>query len=242
MSEPGDEVVASLVDQLSTLVRPEGTVIVSLAGPVCSGKTTFAGRVCTSLVRRGISADTVSTDGFLRTTADLRAAGLFERKGFPESYRRDVLRSAIASVSRRVPTVVPVYSHATFDPDDRRCIEPVDVVIVEGVNALQPDVSVDADLRWYLDVANDVVLGWYIERFRRLTANARTDGGFYEQFLVMSPEELDEFACQVWRSINQPNLEECILPTRAHADTVIDAKRLRLPSSSSPSSTAGVVR
>jgi type I pantothenate kinase len=219
--------LASLAESIVSGTTDALATVVMLTGPVCSGKTTLAATICDQLVGKGLRAEAVSTDGFLRSTADLTADGLFERKGFPESYNVTALQAAIEKMRSRESTTVPIYSHATFDPDDVRIVPPLDVVIIEGVNALQPNVSGRANLCWYLDAPDEVVARWYIERFRWLTAAAATGGGFYAQFLSMSEEQLGTFARQVWTSINQPNLDECIRPTKAFADVVIDAQMLR---------------
>jgi type I pantothenate kinase len=219
--------IASLTNTVAARVTDHRVVVVALAGPVCSGKSTLAATVCDALMSSGLRAEALSTDGFLRTTAELRAAGLFERKGFPETYNVAQLQGAIASIASRQSTTVPVYSHSTFDPDDRRIVDALDVVIVEGVNALQPDIAGLADVRWYLDAPDDVVIEWYVHRFHLLTDASKTGGGFYAQFLALSAEQLDAFAREVWTGINQPNLDRYIRPTMANADTVIDAQVLR---------------
>ncbi|MEH6725695.1 MAG: type I pantothenate kinase, partial [Hyphomicrobiales bacterium] len=62
--------------------------IIGLAGSVSAGKSTTA-RVLQALLSRWPSmpkVDLITTDGFLYPNAVLKAEGLMERKGFPESY------------------------------------------------------------------------------------------------------------------------------------------------------------
>jgi type I pantothenate kinase len=213
----------ALVDDVCAVHNRRAPVVVSLAGPVGIGKTTLAESVVNALRAGGVSAQTISTDGFLRRSVELEAAGLLDRKGFPETYDVEGLLSVIAAFRAGRAVEVPVYSHATFDPDDSATLTPADVVIVEGVNALQPDTIALSDRCWYLDAPDGVVITWFLERFRALTERARTAGGFYTRFITLPADELDAVARHVWDSINQPNLDRHIRPTRDAADLVIDA-------------------
>ena len=63
------------------------------------------------------------------------------RKGFPESYDLTKLLNFLAEVKSGKDRVeAPVYSHLVYDvlPDQRLSIERPDIVIVEGLNVLQP--------------------------------------------------------------------------------------------------------
>jgi type I pantothenate kinase len=216
-----------LVDDVLNALDRARPLVVGLAGPVGIGKSSLAGEVATALRGAGLAAEVLATDGFLRRSAQLEAEGLLLRKGFPETYDEGSLVAAIGRVRAGDSFAVPVYSHATFDPDDERIVGRCDVLIVEGVNALQPVVAEAADRRWYLDAPDPVVVGWFIERFRRLTERARTEGGFYERFVALDPEGLDAAARHVWALVNQPNLDDHIRPTRRRADLVIDAEAWR---------------
>ena len=83
----------------------------------------------------------VTTDGFLLPNAELERAGLMQRKGFPESYDRRALLRFVADVkSGRAEVRAPVYSHLTYDivPGERIVVRRPDILIVEGLNVLQP--------------------------------------------------------------------------------------------------------
>lgn len=219
----GIEEVAARVAEIKS-GRPEQ--VVAVTGSVASGKSTFATHLEQSL-EPAHKVDTVSTDGFLFTTAYLREKGLFERKGFPESYDRDALHAAIRSVRER-PTDFPGYSHVTFDPDPAltRTIEDPDILILEGVGFLpresDPPAPHEPDLMIYLDAELAHIEGWYVERFVRLWRAAKTNpSSFYAQLLHMDEDQLIQFAKKVWAGINLPNLENHILPLRDHADLVV---------------------
>ncbi len=217
-----DDVAERLVQIKAT--RPD--MVVALTGSVASGKSTFARHLMMTL-SEAHEVDVVSTDGFLFPTDYLREQGLFQRKGFPETYDRDAMRAAIASV-RVQPTDFPGYSHITFDPDPAltRTINDPDILILEGLGfqprAAQAATGHEPDLLIYLDAELAHIEGWFLERFLRFWHAAEHDPtSFYAQFRHMSEEALITFAKSVWAGINLPNLESHILPLRAHADLVV---------------------
>lgn len=230
MAEQIDIPMTQGIDALAARIREihaeRSDLVIALTGSVAVGKSTLARHLATQLSDTHI-VDTVSTDGFLFPTAYLREQGLFERKGFPETYDRAAMASAIQSV-RETPTAFPGYSHVTFDPDPAltRLIEPSQVLILEGLG-FAPRASATAephepDMLIYLDADLADIETWFLERFLRLWRAAEHDpSSFYAQFLHMSEPELITFAKSVWAAINLPNLKTNILPLRVHADLVV---------------------
>lgn len=201
-------------------------LVVALTGSVASGKSTLARHLETNL-EPPLDVETVSTDGFLFLTEYLREHGLFQRKGFPETYDYGAMQAAIASV-RAAPTDFPGYSHITFDPDPAltRTVEPSDIVILEGLGfrprASDTPAASHPDILIYLDADLENIETWYVERFLRFWKAAEHDpSSFYAQFRHMTEPELITFAKTVWAGINLPNLENHILPMRGHADLVV---------------------
>lgn len=223
---PMTQGIEALAMRIREIHEAESDLVIGLTGSVAVGKSTLARHLATQLSATH-KVDTVSTDGFLFPTAYLREQGLFERKGFPESYDRTAMARAIESV-REKPTNFPGYSHVTFDPDPAltRLIEPSQILILEGLG-FAPRVSAEGephepDLLIYLDAELADIEAWFLERFLRLWRAAENDpSSFYAQFLHMSEAELINFAKSVWAAINLPNLKTNILPLRAHADLVI---------------------
>jgi len=217
--------IETLAQRVNEIHEADPGLVIGLTGSVASGKSTLARHLEQSLEPE-LSVETVSTDGFLFLTEYLRENGLFERKGFPETYDYAAMQTAIASV-RTEPTDFPGYSHITFDPDPAltRTVEPSDVVILEGLG-FRPRGSEstpnEPDILIYLDAELAHIEGWYLERFLRFWRAAEHDpSSFYAQFRHMSEPQLIEFAKSVWAGINLPNLENHILPMRAHADLVV---------------------
>ncbi len=212
--------------------------IVGLGGSVAAGKSTTA-RVLRALLARWPShrrVDLVPTDGFLLANAVLEERGMMERKGFPESYDLAKLLDFLAEVkSGKARVEAPVYSHLVYDvlPDQKLAIEQPDIVIVEGLNVLQPAklpkdgkaipyVSDFFDFSIYIDAAEELVESWYVERFLRLRQTAfRDPASYFHRYASLSEEEASETGLSIWRKINLVNLRENILPTRQRADLIL---------------------
>lgn len=216
--------------------------IIGVAGSVAVGKSTTA-RILQALLARWPSSprvDLVTTDGFLHPNAVLETRGLMERKGFPESYDRARFVNFLADIKSGKPNVgVPVYSHLVYDvvPGEEITIDRPDILIVEGLNILQPGelpktgnpilfASDFIDFSVYIDAETSDLEAWFIERFFRLRETAfRDPNSFFRRFAEMSREEAEGFARMVWETINLPNLLENVLPTRGRADLILKKGR-----------------
>lgn len=168
----------------------------------------------------------MATDGFLLPNAELAARGLLARKGFPLSYDTDAINGFLADLRAGRTASVPVYSHATYDrvagEMTRIDVRDVDVVIVEGVNALQPVLASAVDLAIYLSADEALVRSWYVDRFLEQIAAAEGDEtSFYRGFTALDDDGRRALAEQVWEGVNLVNLVEHIEPTRANAHLVL---------------------
>ncbi|OAM73339.1 type I pantothenate kinase [Devosia elaeis] len=212
--------------------------IIGVAGSVAVGKSTTS-RILQALLSRWPSSpkvDLVTTDGFLHPNRVLEERGLMQRKGFPESYDRARFVNFLADIkSGKGDVAVPVYSHLVYDvvPGEQVIIDRPDILIVEGLNILQPgDLPRDGapilfasdfiDFSIYIDADVEDLRDWYITRFFRLRDTAfRDPTSFFRKFSEMSEEEAGAFGRNVWQSINLPNLLENVLPTRGRADLIL---------------------
>ena len=212
--------------------------IIGLAGSVAAGKSTTA-RVLQALLARWPShprVDLVPTDGFLNSNAILEERGLMGRKGFPESYDLPKLLNFLAELkSGKSPIEAPVYSHLIYDtlPNQGIALDRPDIVIVEGLNVLQPAklpkdgqaipfVSDFFDFSIYIDAAEAMVESWYVERFLRLRQTAfRDPASYFHRYATLSEDEAEVTGLSIWRTINLVNLQENILPTRQRADLIL---------------------
>jgi len=212
--------------------------IIGVAGSVAVGKSTTA-RILHALLQRWPASpkvDLVTTDGFLYPNAVLEEKGLMERKGFPESYDRAGFVRFLADVKSGKPRVfAPTYSHLVYDvvPGEGVTIENPDILIVEGLNILQPGelprtgrpivfASDFIDFSIYIDADERHLRAWYVERFLRLRDTAFQDPtSFFHRFSQLTEDEARKLAADIWGAINLPNLRENILPTRGRADLIL---------------------
>ena len=217
---------------LGEQIRPTPFTI-AIAGSVAVGKSTTA-RVLRTLISRWPArphTELVTTDNFLYPNAVLAERGLTDRKGFPESYDRRALLRFVQQVRAGVPEVTaPVYSHLAYDilPGQRQSVRRPDVLILEGLNVLQPApvgalaVADFIDFSIYVDARTDDIEQWFLARLRALRDTAFTDPRSpFRQLAEVSLAEVDAFGAEVWKTINEVNLVENIQPTRARATLVL---------------------
>lgn len=213
-----DEIVR-LIDAEIESAPGRRPFVVGIAGGVGVGKTTLANALAEELAARGRTTLVLATDNFLFSNAELAERGLLMQKGFPDSYDVDALLAAVATLRSGDAAVVPVYDHQTYDiVDDRVRVEATDVLLLEGVNVLQPSVLEAIDLPMYIDVDVGHARAWFFDRFASLCERGE---GFYAPFATMSAEERATIAEAAWSGINLVNLEEHIEPTRRDAKVVV---------------------
>lgn len=218
--------------------QPGTPFVIGVAGSVAVGKSTVA-RLLRELLARWPEhprVELVTTDGFLLPNEELQRRGLMSRKGFPESFDRRALTRFVAAVKAgKEEVTAPVYSHLIYDivPDEQLVVSRPDILIVEGLNVLQPAlpgkdgrtrvaVADFFDFSVYVDARIEDVETWYLERFRKLRETAFQDpASYFRRYTEVSQEEAMAYARNTWRTINAPNLRENIAPTRGRASLVL---------------------
>lgn len=209
--------IPALAARLTTGRTTGRPLLIGLTGSVAAGKSTLAAALAAEIP----GAATVSTDGFLKPNAELEAAGLLLRKGFPESYDAKLFAATLAAL-RQGPARIPGYSHLSFDIDPAlvRTVGGA-VIIVEGLgfNDLPPGA---VDTLVYLDAEEDNLLTWYTARFFAFWRAAHNDPtSFYTRFLGLTEAQVADVARQVWTDINLPNLRQHISAMKPRADVVL---------------------
>jgi type I pantothenate kinase len=222
------------------LGRRDGKVpfIIGVGGSVAVGKSTTA-RVLKALLARWPDhprVDLITTDGFLWPNRELEIRGIMHRKGFPESFDTARLLNFLGDVKSGKENVsAPVYSHFHYDiiPGQETVVDRPDILIVEGLNVLQPArlprggeaipfVSDFFDFSIYLDADPAIIEDWYVKRFMRLRQTAfRDPAAYFHRYAMLSIEEPQAKALEIWTTINRINLDENILPTRQRARLIL---------------------
>ena len=212
--------------------------VIGVAGSVAVGKSTTA-RVLRELLARWPehpSVELVTTDGFLLPNAELSRRGLLPRKGFPETYDQRALLRFVSAVKSGAPeATAPVYSHLRYDvtPGEQVVVRSPDVLLVEGLNVLQPPrarsdgrsslaVSDFFDVSVYVDASSWDIQRWYVQRFLRLRETAFADpASYFHRYAALTDDAATATATDIWREVNEPNLVQNILPTRGRATLVL---------------------
>lgn len=186
-------------------MRAEAAVVVAIAGPTASGKSTLAGRLATELVE--LAPAILRQDDYFRDFAEFDEA---ERErvrtaNHPSAVLWAPFHEALDTLASGGQVLQPApgtRGRARGLPDRR--LGPSRLVIVEGLFALWDERSRDrADLRIYLEVDED-------ERvLRRLHRDIAERGGTLERSLAW------------YRRDVAPNHPVYTAPSRRYADLVV---------------------
>ena len=208
--------------------------VVGIGGSVAVGKSTTARVLQTLLSSWDEHTDVglVTTDGFLYPNVELERRDLMNRKGFPESYNTAALLAFLQDVKSGAELVnAPVYSHLAYDivPDAQITIRRPQVLIMECLNVLHGSgrsdhrvVSDYFDFSLYVDADPESIKSWYVERFLALRESVFTNPlSYFRHYADLDTEGATAVASELWDTINAPNLEANILPTRHRARCIL---------------------
>jgi type I pantothenate kinase len=108
-----------------------------------------------------------------------------------------------------------------------------DILIVEGLNVLQPPITGQSiaisdlfDFSIYVDARTADIESWYVNRFLELQTSAFADErSYFHKYATLTREEAIAEATRIWKTVNEPNLVTNIAPTRPRATLVLKKGR-----------------
>ena len=207
--------------------------VIGLSGGVSVGKSTVS-TVLRDLLRQVYpdkKVEIINTDGFLFPNQYLNDHGILNRKGFPESYDMDSLIEFVNDVRQaKGPLEYPIYSHEIYDivPNKKAVLDQPNILIVEGVIVLQtpnnPAITLNdfLDFTIYVDAEFDNVFEWFLNRYRKIFDKVKNDPtNYYYEMAHWPDDKMVDFAKNIWATINTPNLENYIAPTKDRANIIL---------------------
>lgn len=205
---------------------------IGVTGSVAVGKSTTA-RILTSLLKswpykRNVAR--ISADCFLYPKAVLEQQGLMARKGFPETYDQQAMLEFLWAVKRGEQGLkIPRYSHRHYDILSEQAVEvgQPDILIIDGLimlqNGMPPLISDWMDIGVYVDAPTEAIAQWYEQRFMAYREQAKDQPqAFFYQYAQQSDAQARQSAQQFWQTINLPNLQQHILPSKLRADVILE--------------------
>jgi len=184
----------------NTIINNKKIKLILIAGGSCAGKTTTTRKLCEMINASGRTAHTVSLDDYYRNldesvylpdgTRDIESIN---------SLRVDLIKSAFASLLAGEETPIPMFDFKTkVRTDGYRTIKlnEGDVVLIEGLHALNPKISSSLDkdriFKLFVSVSTNIsdenrrILSGRKTRFiRRLVRDSIYRGATAERTLAM---------------------------------------------------------
>ncbi|WP_278966399.1 type I pantothenate kinase [Lactobacillus apis] len=207
--------------------------IIGISGSVAVGKSTTA-RLLQVLLSRtfpNLNVHLMTTDGFIYSNEELKRRGLFDRKGFPESYNMNLLSDFLKDVlSGKENIAYPLYSQELSDivPGKYGHVKQPDILIIEGINTLQLPTNGQIvtsdffDFSIYIDADEELIEKWFMQRFERvLEMNKNDPTNFYYEMANGPRADAIQLAQDTWQMVNLVNLREYIEPTKQRASLIL---------------------
>lgn len=195
------EVIRRIEEQLTTAARP---VIVGVAGGSASGKTSQVARRLKDYF--GLQAAAMAMDNYYRgqqALAELRATGLAVTWDEPAAIDLTLLHDHLLALRSGRSISQPVYDFTTSESNGFVTVAPRDLIIVEGLFVLHPQLRPLIDLKIFVDI------GLHGRIIRRLLRDVvRT---------TMPPAAIVDY----FSTVVEPMHQQHVVSTKEQADIVI---------------------
>ena len=136
--------INQMTDDILTELSKQPKTIVQIAGRSGSGKSTIVRQLQDSLDQCGLSSDVLSTDDYHRGNSWLTKHNNgqpWTQWDHPIVYDTEEMAADIRSLQSGQPITRYQVNFETVERDIKGVIEPVDVLIVEGIYAGSPDIA-----------------------------------------------------------------------------------------------------
>lgn len=136
-------------------------LLIAVAGASGSGKTTIANALLQGVQAQGFSATLFSQDNFYNPVG--HPLNNYDQ---PQALELDLLAEKLNELKQGLATEIPTYDFVVHRRQlETMIIEPLDVIIVEGLFLLsQPNLVSAFDIRIYLDVPQEICFQRRLER------------------------------------------------------------------------------
>lgn len=210
----------------ASLTSKDGTEIIALSGPTCSGKTTAAGKMIAELEKCGRDVHIISIDDFFKERDVLNRENEM-KNGAGLDYDSinaidlELLRECTGNILAHRETTLPKYQFKTGSRIVGETLKPSDssIFIFEGIQAIYPEVTElfgRGHLSVGISVEDDLKLNGSVFSKRDIRLMRRLVRDY--KFRGAAPE----FTFYIWRSVIQ-NEERSIEPYEENIDIRIDS-------------------
>ncbi|OEY83687.1 pantothenate kinase [Oenococcus kitaharae] len=202
--------------------------VVTLTGSVSVGKSTISKQLAQSLERSfpGLTVSIMSVDSFIYPNRVLQERGIFNQKGFPESYDLQALSTKITDLRAGQDQIeIPLYRQEINDIDASQTVivKRPKILIVEGVTALRLK---NADYAIYIDADEKDIYQWFLKRtLAFIRENRQIPGSFYYTLSKKPVTEIMSLIQKTWIQTNLKNLKTYIEPQKSKTDAIIHKKQ-----------------
>lgn len=145
--------------------RPSDNKIIMLSGPSSSGKTTGANKIARLFQHMGYDANVISLDDFYRNRDEI-PPGKDGKQDFEAVYALDLelIQNTLKDLVEKGETMLPFFDFNTGKRTDnvfKLTLKPGDVVIIEGLHAINPifteELDSDCIVKIYASTASDIL-------------------------------------------------------------------------------------
>ena len=168
----------------------QARMLVALAGPPATGKSTLSGKIAEQLNAAGMPCAVLPMDGFHLDNAALEDRGLLHRKGAPDTFDLAGFEALLAKVAQGGACRVPLFDRASdcVRPETGLITDAQKVVLVEG-NYLLLDAPGWRDLSRFWDLG--VFIDTAMPELRRRLVQRWLDHGLTPTAAEARAEEND---------------------------------------------------